>query len=175
MASLFAGWRAVPCDPAPYYSMMEPWLSFLWTKAEQRSICYYSAALTSPPRPLCGHSLSMNGEGATVSIVTSHVHRKDFPLVIKQNEKGSKGQWTLAGSGAEPRVSSNVKIDGIRCKSCGLCVRACRRGCIEISESYNRAGYRYAVVARPDDCVVCGACARTCPEPQCITVQEPKS
>ncbi|MBQ9242472.1 MAG: 4Fe-4S binding protein [Proteobacteria bacterium] len=65
-----------------------------------------------------------------------------------------------------------LSIDSRRCKSCGLCVRACPRQCLEISGERNRAGYLCVRLARAEDCTACGLCAQTCPEPQCLSFVE---
>ena len=50
-----------------------------------------------------------------------------------------------------------------RCKSCGFCVKHCPKDAISFSTSFNRAGYKYAVVD-PEKCVVCGTCYLVCPD-----------
>lgn len=61
-----------------------------------------------------------------------------------------------------------VSIDPRRCKSCRLCIRACPRHCLEISQNRNAAGYLTIELVNPDNCIGCGSCVRTCPEPQCL-------
>ncbi|MGN1072442.1 MAG: 4Fe-4S dicluster domain-containing protein [Bradymonadia bacterium] len=71
----------------------------------------------------------------------------------------------------EPQLhTKTVNIDARRCKSCGLCVRACAHHSLRISSSRNRAGY--FVVERVLPCVGCGLCVLTCPEPQCLSLSE---
>ena len=47
----------------------------------------------------------MNVEKNTIFLPMGalHVHMKEYPMVIKPNEMGSKGQCSLAGFGAESR------------------------------------------------------------------------
>ena len=51
-----------------------------------------------------------------------------------------------------------------RCKSCGICVDACPRGCLEITDRLNPQGYRPAGLKDPEACTGCAICARLCPD-----------
>ena len=64
-----------------------------------------------------------------------------------------------------------VVIDDKRCKGCGICVAACPKDCLEISESFNQAGYFYPTVKAQDECTGCGACVKLCPD-FAVTVYE---
>jgi 2-oxoglutarate ferredoxin oxidoreductase subunit delta len=64
---------------------------------------------------------------------------------------------------------SKILIDSDKCKGCGLCVEACPRKCLKISETFNRTGYNPAVFAGEKDCTACGFCYLTCPD-VCIEV-----
>ncbi|MBO5754066.1 MAG: 4Fe-4S binding protein [Proteobacteria bacterium] len=65
-----------------------------------------------------------------------------------------------------------LSIDTKRCKSCGLCLRACPRDCLKISTERNRAGYLVIQLVKPQNCIACGLCVRTCPEPACLIIRE---
>jgi NAD-dependent dihydropyrimidine dehydrogenase PreA subunit len=50
------------------------------------------------------------------------------------------------------------KIDEKKCTGCGTCVDVCPVGCLEIDSKKKKAK-----LARPDDCIKCGACEASCP------------
>ena len=49
------------------------------------------------------------------------------------------------------------------CKSCGLCVAACPKKVLRISDHLNDKGYR-PVEQYKDGCIGCAMCAMTCPD-----------
>jgi len=55
-------------------------------------------------------------------------------------------------------------IDRDRCKGCGICVDACPKNVLEISDELNTKGYFPALQARPDDCIFCAICCTMCPD-----------
>ena len=55
-------------------------------------------------------------------------------------------------------------IDRDRCKGCGICVDACPKNVLEISDELNTKGYFTAFQARPDDCIFCAICCTMCPD-----------
>lgn len=58
-----------------------------------------------------------------------------------------------------------VFIDENLCKGCGLCVRACPKGIIELAKAkINAKGYHPAEVVDMEACIGCTSCARTCPD-----------
>ena len=59
---------------------------------------------------------------------------------------------------------AKITISEESCKGCGLCVLACPRKILAISEHSNRKGYYYVEVTDKEKCVGCAACAITCPD-----------
>ena len=45
-----------------------------------------------------------------------------------------------------------------------MCVEACPKSVLEISDKINKKGYRPVAAARPEDCIGCGMCAMRCPD-----------
>ena len=59
---------------------------------------------------------------------------------------------------------AKVTIRSESCKSCGYCVKFCKKDVLAIGEKVNSKGYPYVVVAKPDNCVGCSMCAQMCPD-----------
>jgi len=67
---------------------------------------------------------------------------------------------------------ATLKINQELCKSCGLCVRACPKKILTISELViNRQGYHPVEVTDLEACIACASCALTCPD-TCIEIDK---
>jgi len=62
-----------------------------------------------------------------------------------------------------------VVIDKEECKGCELCIAACPRSVLTISDDFNRSGFHYSVYKNKEDCNSCTFCAIICPD-VCIEV-----
>ena len=67
----------------------------------------------------------------------------------------------------------SVQINRERCKGCELCVSACPKQVIEMSEKINAKGYHFARVASAPDCIGCVQCADMCPDAAIEIHEEP--
>lgn len=65
-----------------------------------------------------------------------------------------------------------LTFDKELCKGCGLCVQACPKGVLAVSDSVSNAkGYYVVEAVNEKDCIACAFCATMCPD--CvITVQK---
>lgn len=59
---------------------------------------------------------------------------------------------------------AEVKIVAERCKSCGYCIKFCKKGVLAFGEKVNSKGYEYVEPIHMEDCVGCCICARMCPD-----------
>lgn len=67
-----------------------------------------------------------------------------------------------------------LEVVSYLCKGCGLCVAHCPAKVIELTNSFNEIGYRYAAY-KGEGCTGCGVCFYSCPEPGAIIVyKKPK-
>lgn len=57
-----------------------------------------------------------------------------------------------------------IKVDELRCKGCELCVTACPKQCIIMSDSFSVTGYYPAKFCKPEACTGCALCAQICPD-----------
>jgi len=59
------------------------------------------------------------------------------------------------------------------CKGCELCVRACPKKLLKLSEDkLNEKGYHPVTITDEEACVACGSCFRTCPDTVISIVKE---
>ena len=58
-----------------------------------------------------------------------------------------------------------VTFDTDRCKGCGLCVDACPKKILVMSEKeLNAKGYHPAAITNENQCIACAFCALMCPD-----------
>jgi 2-oxoglutarate ferredoxin oxidoreductase subunit delta len=58
-----------------------------------------------------------------------------------------------------------VKIDKNACKGCGLCILACPKHILKLSEKeINDKGYSPVEMTDIASCTACASCARMCPD-----------
>lgn len=50
------------------------------------------------------------------------------------------------------------------CKGCGLCIVACPKKILKLSERINKKGYHPAECADMGACIGCAFCAKMCPD-----------
>lgn len=57
-----------------------------------------------------------------------------------------------------------VSVQTEVCKGCSYCLDFCPSHCLDFSPGFNRKGYHYPVLARPQDCSGCNLCGQYCPD-----------
>lgn len=57
-----------------------------------------------------------------------------------------------------------VTIDRNRCKGCELCVHACPKQVLAMSQEINDKGYFFSQVVAQQDCIGCKFCGMSCPD-----------
>ena len=62
-----------------------------------------------------------------------------------------------------------VIIENKWCKGCLICVNACPKNVIEVSEIRNEKGYLMPDAVREQDCIGCLICEKMCPD-TCIEI-----
>ena len=64
-----------------------------------------------------------------------------------------------------------VTFDTDKCKGCGLCVGACPKKIVRLSQDkINAKGYHPAEITNQDACIACAFCATMCPD--CVITVE---
>ena len=56
------------------------------------------------------------------------------------------------------------------CKGCSLCIQACPKKILKLSDRTNAKGYNVAECINMDDCIGCANCATMCPD--CVITVE---
>jgi 2-oxoglutarate ferredoxin oxidoreductase subunit delta len=58
----------------------------------------------------------------------------------------------------------HLKIDPRRCKSCELCIAACPKKILVLSDKVNELGFHIITCVDEKECTGCQACAQVCPD-----------
>lgn len=59
---------------------------------------------------------------------------------------------------------AKVTFNEDKCKGCGLCVTACPKKIVSLSNRMNSKGYHPAEVVNQEACIGCTSCAMMCPD-----------
>ncbi len=59
---------------------------------------------------------------------------------------------------------AKIVVDEEKCKGCELCIAACPKHIIVMSEHFNEKGYHPAKQINPEKCNGCTFCAIICPD-----------
>ena len=57
-----------------------------------------------------------------------------------------------------------IVVETEYCKGCGLCISACPKHVIALSEEISSRGYHTAVLTDAENCTGCCFCAQVCPD-----------
>ena len=57
-----------------------------------------------------------------------------------------------------------IIINSNHCKGCGLCITACPKDCIGLSDQADLRGIRLSILNDNPDCTGCTLCAVICPD-----------
>jgi len=96
----------------------------------------------------------------------SKVHKYEKDSIFQKDRKmGTRvAPASSASEVAKPSTKVKIKFDIERCKGCALCVDACPRTNIRMSEKLNQKGHRYAQIIDEEKCTGCGLCYQMCPD-----------
>ena len=68
-----------------------------------------------------------------------------------------------------------IRVDASRCKSCELCVVACPKKIMAVSDKKNELGFKLAICTDENVCTGCLACAQVCPDVAIEIVRQEKA
>jgi 2-oxoglutarate ferredoxin oxidoreductase subunit delta len=57
-----------------------------------------------------------------------------------------------------------IYVDAELCKSCKICMNVCPKEVFAITNKVNKKGYNYVEAVKPDECITCKKCERSCPD-----------
>ena len=65
---------------------------------------------------------------------------------------------------------AKISIRTERCKGCGLCIEACPKGILKLSDEINSKGYHSVMCEDESKCIGCASCYNMCPD--CVITVE---
>jgi 2-oxoglutarate ferredoxin oxidoreductase subunit delta len=87
--------------------------------------------------------------------------RVDNPPMLSYDKQRVTTAYHRKGGGEMASVTVNEDL----CKGCGLCIVACPKHIMIISNTQiNPKGYHTALCGQPKECIGCAFCATMCPE-----------
>ncbi len=69
-------------------------------------------------------------------------------------------------------MNLKVRMLSQYCKGCGYCVHFCPKKVLALGSNRNAQGAFFPVLIKPEDCILCGTCARMCPDAAIELVEE---